>query len=80
MLRTILKHTTVIQYTLKALWHSGKSSMTLLISLKSGTIKTQGPIKWINDKAKNKSTAMKKQTHTICTMQKLTQLQYGKLL
>jgi len=44
---------------MKALWHSGKSSVTLLIFLKSGAIKVQRPVKWINDKAKSKSTAMK---------------------
>lgn len=44
---------------MKALWHSGKSSMALLIFLKSGTIMVQRPVKWRNDKAKNKFIAMK---------------------
>ena len=44
---------------MKALWHSGKSSMTLLIFIKSGTIMVQRPVKWRNDKAKNKFIAMK---------------------
>lgn len=44
---------------MKAPWHSGKSSVTLLIFLKSGAIMVQRPVKWINDKAKNKSIATK---------------------
>jgi hypothetical protein len=38
---------------LKALWHSSRSSMTLLVFLKSGAIKVQRPINWTHDKAGN---------------------------
>lgn len=43
---------------MRALWHPGKSSTALLIFLKSGAIMVQKLVKRINDKAKNKSTAM----------------------
>lgn len=43
----------------KHFWHSGKLGMVLLIFLKVGQPSVQRPVKWINDKAKSKSTAMK---------------------